>query len=114
MYQRGNLVSLAAAILGKSRPEDLSALSDAERRMLSRNIKGLQITVVHRGDLGSKKRFKVLLRRFTLKSRLLGSVLIPLPQSNSRNNQKADLLKIRKRFLLSTISMTRYVNFRGI
>jgi len=59
MYQRGNLVSLAAAILGKSRPEDLSTLNDAERRMLSRNLKGLQITVVHRGDLASKKRFKV-------------------------------------------------------
>ena len=60
MYQRGNLISLAAAILGKSRPEDLSTLSDAERRMLSRNLKGLQITVLHRGDLASKKRFKVL------------------------------------------------------
>ena len=59
MYQRGNLVSLAAGILGKSRPEDLSTLNDAERRMLSRNLKGLQITVVHRGESGSKKRFKV-------------------------------------------------------
>ena len=63
MYQRGNLVSLAAAILGKSRPEDLSTLSDAERRMLSRNLKGLQIHVVHRGEMGNKKRFKVFSRR---------------------------------------------------
>ena len=56
---RGNLVNLAASILGKSRPEDLSTLNDAERRMLSRNLKGLQIHVVHRGESGSKKRFKV-------------------------------------------------------
>lgn len=61
MYMRGNLVNLAASILGKSRPEDLSTLNDAERRMLSRNLKGLQIHVVHRGESGSKKRFKVLL-----------------------------------------------------
>ena len=60
MYMRGNLVNLAASILGKSRPEDLSTLNDAERRMLSRNLKGLQIHVVHRGESGSKKRFKVL------------------------------------------------------
>jgi len=59
MYQRGNLVSLAAGILGKNRPEDLSTLNDAERRMLSRNLKGLQIHVVHRGESGNKKRFKV-------------------------------------------------------
>jgi hypothetical protein len=59
MYQRGNLVSLAAAILGKSRPEDLTTLNDAERRMLSRNLKGLQITVIHRGESAAKKRFKV-------------------------------------------------------
>jgi hypothetical protein len=59
MYQRGNLVVLAAGILGKSRPEDLSTLTDAERRMLSRNLKGLQIHVVHRGEMGNKKRFKV-------------------------------------------------------
>jgi hypothetical protein len=59
MYMRGNLVNLAASILGKSRPEDLSTLNDAERRMLSRNLKGLQIHVVHRGESGSKKRFKV-------------------------------------------------------
>lgn len=58
MYMRGNLVNLAASILGKSRPEDLSTLNDAERRMLSRNLKGLQIHVVHRGESGSKKRFK--------------------------------------------------------
>jgi hypothetical protein len=38
----------------------LSTLNDAERRMLSRNLKGLQIHVVHRGESGSKKRFKVL------------------------------------------------------
>jgi hypothetical protein len=61
MYMRGNLVNLAASILGKSRPEDLSTLNDAERRMLSRNLKGLQIHVVHRGESGSKKRFKVFL-----------------------------------------------------
>lgn len=59
MYQRGNLVTLAAGILGKSRPEDLSTLTDAERRMLSRNLKGLQIHVVHRGEMANKKRFKV-------------------------------------------------------
>jgi len=59
MFMRGNLVNLAASILGKSRPEDLSTLNDAERRMLSRNLKGLQIHVVHRGESGSKKRFKV-------------------------------------------------------
>jgi hypothetical protein len=64
MYQRGNLVSLAAGILGKSRPEDLSTLNDAERRMLSRNLKGLQITVVHRGESASKKRFKVCFLSF--------------------------------------------------
>ena len=71
MYQRGNLVSLAAGILGKSRPEDLSTLNDAERRMLSRNLKGLQITVVHRGESGSKKRFKVCPTIFYLTWRLL-------------------------------------------
>ena len=60
MYQRGNLIELAASILGKTRPEDLSTLTDAERRMLSRSLKGLQIVVVHRGEAAMKKRFKVL------------------------------------------------------
>ena len=59
MYQHGNLIELAASILGKTRPEDLSTLTDAERRMLSRSLKGLQIVVVHRGEAGMKKRFKV-------------------------------------------------------
>ena len=59
MYQRGNLIELAASILGKTRPEDLSTLTDAERRMLSRSLKGLQIVVIHRGEVGMKKRFKV-------------------------------------------------------
>jgi len=72
MYQRGNLVSLAAGILGKSRPEDLSTLNDAERRMLSRNLKGLQITVVHRGESGSKKRFKVCPTIFLSEMQIVG------------------------------------------
>jgi hypothetical protein len=59
MYQRGDLISLAAAVLGKTHPEGLAVMNDAERRMLSRNLKGLQFTVVHRGEKGSKRRFKV-------------------------------------------------------
>ena len=58
MYQSGDLVALAAAILRKSTPEDLATLNDAERRMLSRYLKGLQITVTHRGWEGASKRFK--------------------------------------------------------
>jgi hypothetical protein len=46
-------------------------LNDAERRMLSRNLKGLQITVVHRGESGSKKRFKVYSTILHLTCRLL-------------------------------------------
>jgi hypothetical protein len=60
MYQRGNLIELAAAILGKTGPEDLSSLTEMERKILGRDLKGLLIVTIHRGDAGLRKRFKVI------------------------------------------------------
>ncbi|CAG8461331.1 16740_t:CDS:10, partial [Acaulospora morrowiae] len=59
-YEAGPLVTLITKLLGRRTPDDLRrGITEKERIKLEKSIKNLKIKVIHRGEVTSKRRFKI-------------------------------------------------------
>uniref|UniRef100_U9UWV0 Piwi-domain-containing protein n=1 Tax=Rhizophagus irregularis (strain DAOM 181602 / DAOM 197198 / MUCL 43194) TaxID=747089 RepID=U9UWV0_RHIID len=59
-YERGPLLLMITKLLGRRTPDDLRrGVSDKDYQKIERSIKNLKIRVTHRGELVSKKNFKI-------------------------------------------------------
>ena len=63
-YEKGSLLQMVTKLLGRRTPDDLRRIvNNKDYLKVEKSIKGLKIRVTHRGELASKKSFKV--SRFT-------------------------------------------------
>ncbi|GBC02340.1 hypothetical protein RclHR1_04580008 [Rhizophagus clarus] len=59
-YERGPLLLMVTKLLGRRTPDDLRrGVSEKDYQKVERSIKNLKIRVTHRGELASKKSFKI-------------------------------------------------------
>lgn len=59
MHERGSLINLCVKFLNLRDPSDLNNLSPQNQRKLARTVKGLRVRMVHRGERGLNKEFKI-------------------------------------------------------
>jgi hypothetical protein len=59
-YEKGPLLQMVTKLLGRRTPDDLRrGATDKDYKKVERSIKGLKIRVTHRGEVVSKKTFKI-------------------------------------------------------